>query len=242
VLFMPGAWDLPKTYFLSKQAVNEPAAPEKPQVTAAAVPEKERVTTTAVPAEKQEAIRKAAATSSPEKPEVVRTAAATPTPKQPAPSPPEQLGRLQIRRGGTVLRLLREIYGSTETVRFMAVIRANPQIHNIDWVLAGETIYFPAIKGRGNPLEQDKIWVQIAQANRLEEAYRLFKDYPVDQPPIRLIPAWTPREGLTFTIVLKEGFDSLAAAGAALRNLPPSLAKVAGIMEKPDSDTVYFAK
>ena len=242
VLFMPGAWDLPKTYFSSKQAVNEPGTPEKPQVTAAAVPENQRVAATAVPAEKPEAVREAAATPSPEKPEVVRTAAATPTPKIPALSPPEQLGRLQIRRGGTVLRLLREIYGSTETARFMAVIRANPQIHNINWVLAGETIYFPAIKGRGNPLEQDKIWVQIAQANRLEEAYRLFKDYPEDQPPIRLIPAWNPREGLRFTIVLKEGFDSLAAAGTALRSLPPSLAKVAGIMEKPDSDTVYFAK
>jgi len=251
VLFMPGAWDLPKTYFLSKQAVNEPAAPENPQVTAAAVPEKQQVTATAVPVEKPEAIRKAAATPSPEKPEVVRTAAATPMPKKPAaegarpgqaPSPPDQLGRLQIRRGGTVLRLLREIYGSTETARFMAVIRANPQIHNIDWVLAGETIYFPAIKGRGNPLEEDKIWVQIAQANRLEEAYRLFKDYPENQPPIRLIPAWNPREGLRFTIVLKESFDSSAAAEVALRSLPPSLAKGAGIMEKPDNDTVYFAK
>jgi general secretion pathway protein A len=239
---------------------------EKPEVIqkAAAIPEPEkqvavRPAAAPPPAQKPEVIRKEAAAPSPEKPEVVRTVAATatpapapaptPTPKKPATevvkpgqSPPEQLGLLHIRRGGTVLRLLREIYGSTETARFMAVVRANPHIRDMNWVLAGETIHFPAIKTIGNPLEQGKTWVQIAQANRLEDAYRLFKDYPADQPPIRLIPAWNPKDGLRFTIVLKESFDSPEAAGAALGRLPPSLAKGAGIMEKPDSDTVYFAK
>jgi len=137
---------------------------------------------------------------------------------------------------------LRDVYGSIETARFMAVVRANPHIDDMNWVLAGETIHFPAIRGNANLLAPDKIWLQIAQKKSLDNAYRFFKDYPGDQPPIRLIPAWNPREGLRFTIVLKEGFDSLAAAGTALRSLPPSLAKGAEIMEKPDSDTVYFAK
>jgi len=97
VLFMPGAWDIPKTAFLWKPAVNEPAAPEKPQVTAEAIP-----------AEKPEVIRKAAGTPTPEKPEVGRSVAATPTrtPEKaaaegtrPGQAPPEQLGQLQIRRG-----------------------------------------------------------------------------------------------------------------------------------------------
>ena len=94
---MPGAWDIPKAAFLWKPAVNEPAAPEKPQVTA-----------TAIPAEKPEVIRKAAGTPTPEKPEVGRSVAATPTrtPEKaaaegtrPGQAPPEQLGQLQIRRG-----------------------------------------------------------------------------------------------------------------------------------------------
>jgi len=224
-----------------------PALPQKQEGT-----RKEAAAPAPAPAPKKpEAIHKEAAVPSPEKPEAGRTASATPvqTPKKPAmegakpaQSPPEQLGLLHIRRGGTVLRLLQEIYGSTETVRFMAVVRANPQIRDINWVIAGETIYFPAIKSKGDPLEQGKTWVRIVQANRLEDAYRLFKDYPANQPPIRLIPAWNPRDGLRFTIVLKEGFESQAAAGAALGRLPPPLAKGAGIMEKPDSDTVYFAK
>ena len=224
-----------------------PAVPQKQEVA-----RKEAAAPAPAPAPKKpEAIHKEAAVPSPEKPEAGRTASATPvqTPKKPAmegakptQSPPEHLGLLHIRRGGTVLRLLQEIYGSTETVRFTAVVRANPQIRDINWVLAGETIYFPAIKSKGDPLEQGKTWVRIVQANRLEDAYRLFKDYPANQPPIRLIPAWNPRDGLRFTIVLKEGFESPAAAGAALGRLPPPLAKGAGILEKPDSDTVYFAK
>jgi general secretion pathway protein A len=249
--------DKPKAA-MTVSPVEKPAVIQK----AAAIPDPAKqaaVRPAAAPStpQKPEVVRKEAAAPSAGKPEAVRTVAATatpaatpaPAPKKPAmegtrpgQSPPERLGLLHIRRGGTVLRLLQEIYGSTETARFTAVVRANPQIRDMNWVLAGETIYFPAIKSKGNPLEQEKTWVQLAQANRLEDAYRLFKDYPADQPSIRLIPAWNPRDGLRFTIVLKEGFDNPAAAGAALGSLPPPLAKGAGIMEKPDSDTVYFAK
>jgi hypothetical protein len=112
----------------------------------------------------------------------------------------------------------------------------------MNWVRAGETIHFPALRGRGNPLDPGKTWVQVARKGRLKEAYNFFKDYPADQPGIRLIPMWNPREGLAFAMVLKRGFDSLAAAGEAMRSLPSALAAKAEIMKKPESDTVYFVK
>jgi general secretion pathway protein A len=195
---------------------------------------------------KPEAAVKAPAAPIPVKAEVVPAGPAPATPPKAASAgiagiaPPEKLGQLQIRRGGTVLGLLQEIYGTTETERFRAVIRANPHIKDMNWVIAGETIHFPAIRGKSDPLEPGKIWVRVAREKSLAEAYRVFKDYPDGAPPIRLIPAWNPGEGLSFTIVLRQGFENAEAAGRAIRNLPFVLAGSAGILEKPGGNTVYF--
>ena len=154
---------------------------------------------------------------------------------------PGSLGYLKIRRGGTIFYLLQEIYGSIETARFQALMKANPNIRNMNMVWAGETIYFPAIPVKENPLPPDKIWVQIAQKRGLNEAYQLFKDYPRDQPGIRLIPSWDKKDGLVFSIVLKNGFSSEAEAEDAIRKLPKTTAYVAEIMKNRGKDAVYFA-
>jgi general secretion pathway protein A len=156
------------------------------------------------------------------------------------PTPPAQLGSLKIREGGTVLRLLLEIYGNTETTRFQAVIRANPHIVDMNMVQPGETIAFPAIPAKAQILSTAKYWVQIAKKGTIEEAYRIFKTYPEEQTPIRLIPSWTKRDGLAFAIILKKGFSSEEAVRDAIRNLPSMFASSAEIMKTAEKDTVYF--
>ncbi|MBU1182996.1 MAG: hypothetical protein KKF00_12700 [Proteobacteria bacterium] len=182
------------------------------------------------------------------KPVVIVTPDVTPPPVQkalevskPEPAIPGSLGYLKIRRGGTVFRLLREIYGSIETARYQALIKANPQIRDMNRVWAGESIHFPAIPVKDNPLPPGKIWVQIAQKRGLNEAYQLFKDYPADQPGIRLIPSWDRNDGLVFSIVLKNGFAGEAEAKEAIRKLPEKAAYVAEIMRNRGQDAVYFA-
>lgn len=181
-------------------------------------------------------------------PDVTVTTNVTPPPAQadledskPEPAIPGNLGHLKIRRGGTVFGLLQEIYGSIETVRFQAMIMANPHIGDMNWVMAGESIYFPAIPVNVNPLPPEKIWVQIAQKRSLDEAYQLFKDYPAGQPDIRLIPSWDRHDGLIFSIVLKNGFPSETEAKNALRKLPKTTAYVAEIMKNRGRNAVYFA-
>jgi general secretion pathway protein A len=166
---------------------------------------------------------------------LIRTVNATP------PAFPGNLGCLKIRQGGTVFGLLQEIYGSIETGRFQAMIRANPHIRNMDWVRAGETICFPAIQAKTSPLAPGKIWVQIAQKTDLNEAYKLLKDYPADQPDIRLVPSWNSQDGLSFLIVLKGGFPSEREAKDALRKLSADLLSGAGIINNRTKDAIYFA-
>ena len=105
----------------------------------------------------------------------------------------------------------------------------------------GETIVFPAIAAQAQMLATAGYWIRIAKKGNLEEAYRIFKTYPQEQLPIRLIPSWTQKDGLAFTIVLKKGFSSEAAAQNAIPTLPSMFAASAEIMKTPERDTVYFA-
>jgi general secretion pathway protein A len=156
------------------------------------------------------------------------------------PKPPVLLGSLKIRQGDEVLRFLLEIYGNTETNRFQAVILANPHIIDMNRVIPGEAITFPAIPAAAQILTTAGYWVQIAKKDNLEEAYRIFKTYPQEQLPIRLVPSWNKRDGLAFTIVLKRGFPNEEAAKVAIGNLPPKFAATAEIMKTPEKGTVYF--
>ena len=154
---------------------------------------------------------------------------------------PDQLGQLKIREGGTITQLLQEIYGSIGSAPFQAFIRANPHIADPNWVRAGQTIHFPAIPTSSPFIAPGKIWVQIAMKSDIEEAYRLYKDYPADMPPVRMIPSWNRKEGMVFVFSLKKVFSSEHAAQDAIRNLPPALAARAEIMRRPEKDTVFFA-
>jgi general secretion pathway protein A len=150
---------------------------------------------------------------------------------------PFQLGQLKLREGGSIPLLLREIYGNNGTANLPTVALANPHITDMNRVRAGETISLPAIPASPGSLVPEKIWVQMAKKSALEDAYRLFMDYPSDMPPIRLISSWNPREGLAFTIVLKNGFSSAKAARDAIQHLPTG----AKIMEKTEKGTIFFA-
>jgi len=118
---------------------------------------------------------------------------------------PTRLGSLNIREGGTILQLLLQIYGNTETNRFKAVARANPHIKDMNKVRAGETITFPAIPAKAGTLESANHWVQIAKKQSRGSLPDLHR-YPGDQPPIRVIPSWNKRDGLVFSIILRKGF------------------------------------
>jgi general secretion pathway protein A len=156
-------------------------------------------------------------------------------------TPPTLLGSLKIREYDEVLRFLLEIYGNAETARFQAVIRANPHIVDMNIIKPGETIVFPAIPAQAQILATPGYWVQIARKETLEEAYRIFKTYPQEPLPTRLIPSWTAKNGKAFTIILKKCFPSEEAARNAIQTLPSMLVASAEIMKTPEKDTIYFA-
>jgi general secretion pathway protein A len=163
-------------------------------------------------------------------------ALASPGKTVPEQKAPENLGVLNIRKGVTVIQLLRDVYGSNGLDRFQAIIEANPHIEDINLVRTGERIIFPAVPAT-TPWPQDGKLVRIANKANLDEAYSFYKKCPAY---IRMLPFWNPRDGIVFAFVLKKVLFSEQEARSAIRNLPPSLAANAEIMEKPGKDTIFY--
>ncbi|HUH66700.1 MAG TPA: AAA family ATPase [Syntrophales bacterium] len=155
---------------------------------------------------------------------------------------PEFLGKVELRSGRTIWRLLNDFYGDFDKDLLRKVARANPHIRNLARVSAGEVIELPAIPAKDNPLGPGKCWVRIARSGQIGEVYELYKNYLPSIPSLYFLPYWNSREGLGFAVVMKEGFANLDDAIAAARRLPQPLAANAEVFAKVSDDTVFFKR
>jgi general secretion pathway protein A len=154
---------------------------------------------------------------------------------------PKMLGQLSVRKDGSVLRMIKKIYGTEDLSRLKAVARSNSQIDNINVVTAGKTINFPALPVSWTPSQKKVYRLQVTQKSDLKEAYSLIEHYSADLPAVQLIPYWNSREGLVFAILLKGGGADEATVLNAKAQLPPHLASDAVIRGQWDGDTIFFA-
>lgn len=155
---------------------------------------------------------------------------------------PELLGKVELKSGRTIWRLLNDFYGDFDREQLRKVARANPHIKNLNRVGAGEIIELPAIPAKSNPLASGKCWVRIARSEKIDEIYELYKYYQPVLPSLDFLPYWNSREGLAFAIVLKGGFSSIEDAQSAARRLPQPLAGNAEIFAKVSDDTIFFKR
>jgi general secretion pathway protein A len=155
---------------------------------------------------------------------------------------PELLGKVEIKSGRTIWRLLNDFYGDFDREKLRKVARANPHIKNLSRVSVGEIIELPAIPAKSNPLASGKCWVRIARSEKIDEIYELYKNYQPALPSLNFLPYWNSREGLAFAIVLKDGFSNMEEALGAARRLPQPLAGNAEVFAKVSDDTIFFKR
>jgi len=153
---------------------------------------------------------------------------------------PELLGELKLKSGRTIWRMLNDFYGDFDRGQLKSVVNANPHIKNMNRVHAGETIRLPALPSSSNPLASAKYWIQVAGGGNLEEVYESYRNYDSASPSLRFLPYFNGREGLVFSIFLKNGFDSQDAAANMIRQLPQPLAGTAKVVNGLTTDTVFF--
>jgi general secretion pathway protein A len=155
---------------------------------------------------------------------------------------PDYLGKLALKNGRTIWRLLSNFYGKCDQNIFSSVARANPHIKNLSRVKAGETIHLPALPVKRSPLPPNKYWVQLVASKNLEETYELYKTYQPTLPSLRFIPYWNPRQGVVLSITLKDGYPDEASAAKSIARLPIVLASGARVLKNLDKDTVFYTR
>jgi general secretion pathway protein A len=157
--------------------------------------------------------------------------------------PPKTLGSWTVKKGENFFRIVHTVYGDMSRENYQKVIRANAHIENVDQVKETEIIILPVLDVIPQLKASKRYWVRITEAKELEEAYALLKSYPRHYPPVRVLSYWNPRIGLSFALVLQNGFEDGAfnkesAIETAMR-LPPALASTARIISE-EQGTLFF--
>jgi len=155
---------------------------------------------------------------------------------------PEVLGRVTLKSGRTVWRMLSDFYGNIDQELLKAVAQKNPHINNLNHVPAGQNITLPAVPSSNNPLMRGKTWVEVAQGGNVQEVYELYRSYESVSLPLIFLPYFNKRDGLIFAVFLKTGFDSQAVAENMIGKLPKPLAVTARIQKEIADGTIFFTK
>ncbi len=152
---------------------------------------------------------------------------------------PELLGQLVLKQNERVEKVLERIYGKDAHSQRASFAKANPQLRHSEEVKSGEAINIPARSRTKHSLPSGKYWVQILSLKDLRDAYEFITEVPETQR-FTLLPYWNHREGLTFAVLLKEGFKDEAAAQAAKKALSPPFRALAHVVTGWGDDTVFL--
>ncbi len=153
---------------------------------------------------------------------------------------PRMLGRLKVKKGWIVSRMIATVYGSCDSGYLRLVGETNPHIRNLNHVRVGDVIKFPVIPAGHEPPPWN-YWVQVAKKEKLSEVYGLFYQYLEKTHSMQILPYWNDREGLNFLILLKRGFVDKTSALEAIDKLPPDIFHNAKIILRWAENTVLFA-
>ena len=142
---------------------------------------------------------------------------------------PVMLGELVLQSDGRALALLEVIYGQDAGSQLAAFAKANPQIAHPEELKSGDVVKIPARLHVVQPLPPGKFWVEIASFKNLWDAYEFMRAMP-EAEKFTLLSCWHQQEGITFAVLLKEGFENEATARPAIQALAPVYRLIAHVV------------
>jgi hypothetical protein len=151
------------------------------------------------------------------------------------------LGDITLERNDTLSRVIQQVYGNYNSRYFRSLILANPLIDDPDRVDVGQTIHLPAIPVSVGPTNQKSWWILVAEKDNLQAAFDYLRNYPEDEPAVRMIPYWHHQAGNRFAIILKAHFSDEDAARQQLGRLPAELISQGRVLSGWETDTIFFA-
>jgi hypothetical protein len=155
---------------------------------------------------------------------------------------PEMLGKLTLKENKTIWWMLTDFYGNFNNRQLKEVEKANPHIKNFNRIRAGEVIKLPAVPIQSNPLPQGKYLIQIAKSDDIDKIYELYKKYERIIPSLKLLPHWNTKDGLLFSIFVRDGYPGMESAQNAIKKLPQQISTNAQVLSNLDDSTVFFTR
>ena len=108
-------------------------------------------------------------------------------------TPPEMLGRILVKPGDTLFKLVGSVYGRTTNHNMRAVIEANRHITDPNTIDLGDVINFPALQYRPDLTKDKRYWVVLEKLDRLDQAIeRLYRLRQSGSIPLRILSNWSP--------------------------------------------------
>lgn len=154
--------------------------------------------------------------------------------------PPALIGELQARPGDTLGGLIQTIYGRFTPRHLAAVREANPDLADPDRLEVGTTLRWPALVQSRSAPPVPTWWLVAASSPQLPEALAQLGALATDGLEARLVPHWSPTEGMRIEVVLEDCFYDHATARAQRDRLPDALRGRVAVRPVWPSDRIFY--
>ena len=133
---------------------------------------------------------------------------------------PEIIGTLKFENKSILSKMISRVYGRYTNSRLANILAVNPQITNPNHITVGTFINFPRqTTGNFSP-GQNNNWIALIEDINFPKAYKIVKDYPDKNTPVRLSAYMGREKGLQFRVVIEQFFNSPESAQNALAKIP----------------------
>jgi len=192
-----------------------PAAPEGAKEPSISIPEED--TDTSNPSTAEESMARAARTR------------------------PQSLGMIRMRDNETLSWVMIKVYGEYNNTRRREMAADNPDVRDLDNILSGQAIGFPARPAEGLYIPDYLMWIRVGRLETVSAALDVIRQHSTRAAPLRIIPHWHRDQGLQFDVIFWKYFSSPNEAARYLTTLPPGLQTRSEILNGWPEGIVFYA-
>lgn len=165
----------------------------------------------------------------------------TPSQEPSKPPLPDTLGTIKVKQGETISNIAKFVYGSSSAEIKNAIAQANPKINKETFFIYGNSkIVLPAITNSKPASEYPRYMIKLAEFDEINRAYNFVRLYPAHLPKIAIMPCLRFDKGMSFIVVIGQGFKDNSTAQDMLLEIPEEISNTKAITAVyPECDVHY---
>lgn len=132
-----------------------------------------------------------------------------------------RLGTVILQATDSVSEMASRVYGRSSHRLMQGIVRANPQIRNLNRIQLGDAIHFPLLRVE-TAAGAGRIWIERGQFLDLDSAYQIARAEGADD--LRVLATLSESDRLDFSVVQRNPAASMSDAETRLAAIPPARA------------------